>query len=223
MPNNLNEKEYLESLIRDFPPLELINVDDDLLNLIDFRYENFGNIILEGYRFKEYSFMIHPMVLISHEFLFNNIFNNAGRIRRSTDKGGGFVGFGGPDPRCSNKIKFFGSPTDKIEEGLEKAYLCLDINSDNPLKNALIFYQKFVKVHPFYDGNGRIARFVVNFYLRHFELALSWQLVNYNGKRFLHKLNAMHKREDSEGYNFYLNLLIEYCRNYLINLAEINY
>jgi len=44
----------------------------------------------------------------------------------------------------------------------------------DPVRKAAIFYQKFVSTHPFYDGNGRLARLIANIYLFKFGLTINW-------------------------------------------------
>jgi len=54
----------------------------------------------------------------------------------------------------------------EIEEALLKIIDWLNINDDmHPLVKAGIFHHKFAYIHPFFDGNGRLARILTTYYL----------------------------------------------------------
>jgi fido (protein-threonine AMPylation protein) len=89
------------------------------------------------------------------------------------------------------------------------------------LLNALKFYQKFVKVHPFYDANGRIARLITNFYLRDFNVSLNWSKIKASEMKFLHKLNQIHKTEQNTSlYLKYMSILKKYAEKFIIKLVD---
>jgi hypothetical protein len=87
-----NEKEYLKSLIEDFPTSKIINVDN-AFKLIHFRYVEWDNILIES-NFKKYQHKLETLVLLMHFHLYKDIISNAGEYRKNTDKDNGFVGFG---------------------------------------------------------------------------------------------------------------------------------
>ena len=50
----------------------------------------------------------------------------------------------------------------------------------NPVRDAVTFYQQFVCIHPFYDANGRIGRFITSLYLDYHGLHISWAGLSQN-------------------------------------------
>lgn len=68
-------------------------------------------------------------------------------------------------------IQMMGSthqPTDhaKVYDRMHKLFSSLDTTSfKNPLEEAVHIHATLAKIHPFLDGNGRLARIVLNYYL----------------------------------------------------------
>ena len=68
-------------------------------------------------------------------------------------------------------IQMMGSthqPTDhaKVYDRMHKLYSSLDATTfDHPLEEAVYMHATLAKIHPFLDGNGRLARLVLNYYL----------------------------------------------------------
>ena len=57
-------------------------------------------------------------------------------------------------------------PEQKIEESMKQALNILnDRDKYNPLVNIAVFHYLFGYTHPFYDGNGRMSRFISSAYL----------------------------------------------------------
>ncbi len=56
-------------------------------------------------------------------------------------------------------------PEEKIITALEKALQFLNNDSINELYRTCLFHYMFEYVHPFYDGNGRLGRFLVSYSL----------------------------------------------------------
>ena len=98
-----------------------------------------------------------------HKQLFEGILNNAGEYRKSTDPNKGEVFFG------PSTNQFAGADPSMIESMLRQNISTLTLSSPDPVYVAAKFYQRFVYIHPFNDGNGRIARFIVEVYLIYHE------------------------------------------------------
>jgi Fic family protein len=68
-------------------------------------------------------------------------------------------------------IQMMGSthqPTDhaKVYDRMHKLFSSLDTTSfENSLEEAVYIHATLAKIHPFLDGNGRLARIVLNYYL----------------------------------------------------------
>ncbi len=227
------ETQYLRDLIRDFgadgcPSAEIA------LDLIFKRYtilqSNFVDIaewIVTQADYKGDLRDIFKATIICgvHELLFEGVLSNAGQYRKSDEPKGGRVFFGGQrgDRRQS---RFEGSLPHRIETDLDVAfgYLSPNLGSDeDPVRSAILFYADFVYIHPFYDGNGRIARLLVSLYLYLHAYYVDWQELDKKQNKFLKKLNACHDRRESvnvKKYRSYQNLLVRFFKKYVVPHEE---
>ncbi len=149
-----------------------------------------------------------------HRYLFQGILSNAGLSRNEKDPKQGLILFG---PRQ----QFKGYSPHKITSGVKEACSFLFQNSSNPVSSVVRFYQLFVYVHPFYDVNGRIGRFITNIYLNYHGLHFSWKKLHQNQK-WLKKLNNCHKRHDQETYEQYMQILINYWEKFILRKEDID-
>jgi len=133
-----------------------------------------------------------------HQRMFENILGNAGSYRETGDRLEGHVEFGLPTKKindnaeCSSS-RFSGIQPDEIPTGIENAIGQLAFDGSNPAGNAAKFYQQFVRIHPFYDGNGRIGRYIVEAYLYHHGLYVRWLDMKKNN-RWIRQLNYCHRK-----------------------------
>lgn len=93
------------------------------------------------------------IILHMHLLIFHDTKNDAGQFRTSNVKIGG---------------AFFMPPN--YNEILPKILELIDglkhgILSEDPIDSAILFHHEFVCIHPFIDGNGRIARLLMNYIL----------------------------------------------------------
>ena len=158
-----------------------------------------------------------------HGFLFDSILSSAGEVRKKTDPKGGRLGFGGMHHQ-QQRTEFTGTKPSKIVSELDGAFSHLVYNPEDPIEHAMRFYQYFVYIHPFYDGNGRIGRIIVSIYLHLFNCYVQWEEFDGpNNSKFISKLNACHKRMES-GYTFerYFAYLLSFFRKYVVSVDELS-
>lgn len=148
--------------------------------------------------------------------MFQSIFTNAGEFRSKSDSNSGMVFFGKINYR-KRGLDFEGASPDKIEKCLHDACDELDNEGRDPIENAFRFYQKFVYTHPFYDGNGRIARLIVNIYLMWSGYYVYWS--KFNKIKFIKKLNQSHKRKSK--YEEYIRYFVNFCNKNVMDIADI--
>jgi fido (protein-threonine AMPylation protein) len=100
---------------------------------------------------------IHAVAQAVHKGVFNGIYPFAGRFRQPGEPI--FVGH--------NRHEFTGSPPERIEEHLHELEAVSHGLGEAPRDRerfadwAAMFLQKWLVIHPFIDGNGRVGRFLV--------------------------------------------------------------
>lgn len=150
-----------------------------------------------------------------HEYLFEGLFTFAGEFRSIEDPNQGKIYFGHQNAH-RRKPKFHGDAPTDIQSGVIEAVGFLKKKTDDPLYNAIRFYQKFVNVHPFYDANGRIGRLIATIYLANHNLSLSWS--EFDSKRkFIKKLNRCHLNPNEETFGY----LVDYLREFTLDLSKL--
>lgn len=150
-----------------------------------------------------------------HHVIFKEIISISGEFRSIEHEGSGSVFFGG-QKRQELRSRFQGSKPENIEEDVKLAFQhLLDFNSDAPIDDALRFYQKFVFTHPFYDGNGRVARLFVNLYLLAYGKFIDWK--NLQGKSdFLRKLNYYHDTGQEKHFKWWAKV----CYKFVYEISD---
>ncbi|MGB7415201.1 MAG: Fic family protein [Thermosynechococcaceae cyanobacterium] len=133
----------------------------------------------------------HELCLKVHVFLYQGILSNAGKIRLDSDPNGGNVYFGGIAQRTM-KDKFSGTRPELIAIELDEAFSILFDEKYNYIEKSIRFYAEFVAIHPFYDANGRIGRYIVDVYLQNHRHYVDWQSIYKIHGKFLRKLNYCH-------------------------------
>lgn len=150
-----------------------------------------------------------------HSIIFKDIISINGEFRSSDHDGSGSVYFGG-QKRQELRSRFTGSNPENIEADLKEAFKhLLDFESDTPVDDALRFYQKFVFTHPFYDGNGRVARLFVNLYLLAYGKFIDWKNLQDKGK-FLSKLNYYHETGKEEHFRWWAKI----CYKFVYDISD---
>lgn len=112
----------------------------------------------------------------AHYYMFEGVLTTAGRYRQPTDPGGGHVAFGGSKGQTTEPL-FRGTAARDLPATVTRAYSRLaDLRAgeqdsaeavrrqarEQATDAAVLFYRDWSGVHPFYDGNGRVGRYVVN-------------------------------------------------------------
>jgi len=112
----------------------------------------------------------------------------------------------------------FPSP-DKIPQLIRNLLYWYDKNkkSMHPLELAVIFSMKFVSIHPFVDGNGKVSRLLMNFILQ--KKKYPW--INIYNKQRQKYLSAVRKANE-ENYELILNFLIETIKENMIDFGFLN-
>ena len=86
------------------------------------------------------------------------------------------------------------------------------------LKIGLI-HSQFENIHPFLDGNGRIGRLLITFYLCEQKvlkkpLLYISEFIKSNRREYYDKLNAVHEKDDVEGWlKFFLTGVAQIANN----------
>lgn len=223
-----DERDLLAGLIRDFPLKNPPNVDD-ALKTVAVRYVQLGaglNTVTAALGFSRLLSMelLEPAIRGVHRYLFQEIISNAGRYRKQTDPNNGLVQFGPANPRRASESLFSGLSPSKLPEAMKSCCSILSMESKDPIASSIQFYQRFVAYHPFYDANGRIARFVVTTYLDINGYYVEWKKLNEEwSAKFLKHLNDCHKRMESrsENYEKYFQLLLGFWRKVVVKKEEL--
>lgn len=126
-----------------------------------------------------------------HSFLYRDIISNAGNFRTIEDPDGGNVYFGGISCKTM-RDKFTGTEPKLIESELQEAFSILFDDQFQPDEQSIRFYAEFVAIHPFYDANGRIGRYITDAFLQFHNCYVDWNLLNLRHGKFLRKLNFCH-------------------------------
>lgn len=224
MPSLEQEEEYLRELMAEFRVADAPPVSEALY-LVQERYRMLWSRLLgRTIRFEppyvdlrnedvqEVVAEAEKLVTEIHRFLFVGILSNAGTYRSASDTHEGAVWFGGHDRFYRQVGRFQGSTPQDIETDVRSAVQAFCRESYDPLRAACAFYQRFVRTHPFYDANGRIARLVAALLLRAFGLEVRWSEMENKNNEFIRRLNAVHKHESNP--NPYLTYLTSYVSRF---------
>ena len=212
------ELEQLRELIELFPANFDLNEVEEANRVARTRFDAMDNELVPLLSEVAKEFGVRQYMNLSHEFhsiIFKDIISINGEFRSSTHDGSGSVYFGG-QKRQELRSRFTGSKPENIENNLEEAFTyLLDFESDTPVDDALRFYQKFVFTHPFYDGNGRVARLFVNLYLLAYGKFIDWKNLQDKGK-FLSKLNYYHETGKEEHFTWWAKV----CYKFVYDISD---
>lgn len=157
-----------------------------------------------------------------HLFLYKDIFNNASKFRQLDDLNNGNVYFGGISCKTM-KDKFTGTNPEYIKSELNEAFGILFDTNYAPPEKSIRFYAEFVAIHPFYDANGRIGRYIVDMFLQSHNYYVDWESLNKRHGKFLRKLNFCHSVRAKHKIFLSCTELSSYCsqqNSYWISVRE---
>ena len=182
---------YLELLISDFGTQPNLRAEEEIkriyarYNELEKKRSRILNTVSNNVN------RYHQLCLGVHNFLYRGILKNAGQVRKSSDPNSGQVYFGGIDPRTM-RDKFTGTQPELIIPELNEAFSILFNQEYDYRERSIRFYADFVAIHPFYDANGRIGRYIIDVYLQRQNHYVDWQSINKSHGKLLRKLNYCH-------------------------------
>lgn len=115
------------------------------------------------------------------------------------------------------------TPPDKIKNELDSMLNNMKINKGkfHPIEYAAFVHLNFVFIHPFFDGNGRVARFLLNLFLIK-EGYCPISVAEYRQK-YYNTLHGFWSGDKTAFVNFVQELVLESQKKFLDNLKKIHY
>lgn len=111
-----------------------------------------------------------------------------------------------------DKAKFVPPPVLEMENALFELEIYIHSHSIIPaIVNAGLIHSQFETIHPFLDGNGRLGRLLITFYLMHTGILKKPLLYlsayfNKNREEYYERLNNLREKDDIESWiKFFLN------------------
>lgn len=218
-----HDRKYLAELIQDFPVNPRISLDTATERIKDFcnsqpPAEAFAEE-LKKLPDKAVCEFFQEIPVELHKQLFGGILNNAGEYRKATDPNKGEVFFG------PSTNQFAGADPGMIESMLRQNISTLSQFPPDPVCVAAKFYQRFVYIHPFNDGNGRIARFIVEVYLIYHQYRVDFERLR-KTTRWLKQLNYCHRKlktnAPEKAYDHSLKWWAHHFRKFVAHEDELN-
>lgn len=116
---------------------------------------------------------------------------------------------------------------EKIEEALNKIYQWLDQPDElHPLIKAAIFHHQFAYLHPFFDGNGRLARVLTVYYLllKRYEVVRYFILDDYydiDRRLYSDKLHSADQGDETQWLEYFLEGIAYSLQSALAKINEL--
>jgi len=178
--------------------LEIHKDVDEILNYI--------NAINYGLKGLENLPLCLRLIKEIHKILLNGVrgeFKEPGEFKKSQNWIGGST---------ISRASFVPCPPQELDNALNNMEKFLNSNANIPtlIKTGLIHVQ-FENIHPFLDGNGRIGRLLITFYLcqqgvLHKPLLYISEFFKKYRQEYYNRLNAVHEKDDIEGWlKFFLD------------------
>ena len=124
--------------------------------------------------------------------------------------------------RTSTGETYFFTPPEQVKQAMSDLidwYRARERGGEHPIIVAATFHYRFVRIHPFDDGNGRMARLLMNMILiKHgFTVAMIRQD---NRDEYLDRLEQADKTEDLTAFIDYIAHCCEYALNLYLRAAR---
>lgn len=158
---------YLQHGDTNIPPTQLMNYLRDHFEAIDFVFD-----LVKHNRSLSKSFILELHQLITTHQDFTEAVNSLGHITQVSLLKGQFKQLDN-NPKREDGRKFLYCPPIQVESEVAKLleiYNHLERKEVHPIVKAAWFHHVFAQIHPFQDGNGRIARLLASLILIKSEL-----------------------------------------------------
>ncbi len=124
--------------------------------------------------------------------------------------------------RTSTGETYFFTPPEQVKQAMGDLidwYRAKERDDEHPIVIAATFHYRFVRIHPFDDGNGRMARLLMNMILiRHgYTVAM---IRRENRDEYLSKLEQTDRTEDLTEFINYVARCCEYALNLYLKAAR---
>ncbi len=131
---------------------------------------------------------------------------------------------------ASHEITFVPPEYTRVPELMNNliSYINNPTDSFKPLVRTAIIHAQFETIHPFMDGNGRVGRMLIPFYLyytKQIELPCFFisEALEHDKLRYYTLLNNIREKNDwNEWIRFFLSTVARQCDRYIGIVSEIN-
>lgn len=115
-------------------------------------------------------------------------------------------------------------PEDKIIQATDDAIRILKNDSIEPLFRIAVFHYLFGYIHPFYDGNGRMNRFITSYYLSSiFESIVAYRLsytIKDNINKYYKGFKIVNDKKNKGDITPFIFIYLDFIEESLFNLEE---
>jgi len=189
-----NELKFIKKIRNSSDELELSKYFSDIIK----ETENYAKLVDRIFDLMDEKFTLtHEFILDLHKQLFDWILDNAGSYRKI------------PITVSWDELAIFPSP-DEVFDKMDDFINFVNTEPDSLKKVAKIHYD-FVKIHPFEDGNGRIARLLMNLYLVRMNI---FPIIFPLSVRLDYIVSLKSSKSFDDFYNFFLRQLYENLKDY---------
>lgn len=130
----------------------------------------------------------------------------------------------------THEITFIPPEYKKVPELMDNliSYINNPTDSFKPLVRTAIIHAQFETIHPFMDGNGRVGRMLIPFYLyyaKQIELPCFFisEALEHDKLRYYTLLNNIRENDDwNEWIKFFLKTVVRQCDRYINIVSAIN-